>query len=85
MVHDLERRVRLAKTNVEAMCNIMAKWCEAPLYRRKGEKKDSLLFLEVDRVTAEIKPSGSGHVTAKIKPSGSGHVTAKIKPSGSGS
>ena len=47
IVRDLEKRVRLAKTNVEAMCNIMAKWCESPLYQRKGGKKDSLLNLEV--------------------------------------
>lgn len=46
-VCDLERRVRLAKANVEAMCTIMMGWSKTPLYRRKGDKKDSFLNLEV--------------------------------------
>lgn len=46
-VCDLERRVRLVKGNVEAIATIMAKWCEAPLYQRKEDKKDCLLNLEV--------------------------------------
>ncbi len=47
VVRDLEKRVRLAKSNVEVMCSTMAKWCEAPLYQRKDDKRDSLLNLEV--------------------------------------
>jgi len=46
-VCDLERRVRLAKANVDTMCNMMAVWCEAPLYQRKEDKKGGLLNLEV--------------------------------------
>ena len=46
-VCDLERRVRLAKTNVETMCIDMRAWCESPLYKRKEGKKDALLNLEV--------------------------------------
>lgn len=46
-VCDLEHRVRLVKGNVEAISTIMAKWCEAPLYQRKEDKKDCLLNLEV--------------------------------------
>ena len=45
-VCDLEKRVRLAKINVDTMCSIMAGWCESPLYTRKA-KKDALLNLEV--------------------------------------
>ena len=47
LVRDLERRVRLAKANVENMCTLMAGWCKTPLYKRKEEKKESLLHLEV--------------------------------------
>ena len=47
MVRDLERHVRLAKANVENMCTIMAGWSKTPLYKRKGDKKESLLNLEV--------------------------------------
>ena len=47
LVRDLERRVRLAKANVDNMCTIMAGWCKTPLYKRKGDKKESLLNLEV--------------------------------------
>ena len=47
MVRDLERCVRLAKVNVETAIDIMAKWCQKPLYQRKEDKKDSLLNLEV--------------------------------------
>lgn len=46
-MRDLERRVRLAKANVEAMSFIMAGWSKVPLYKRKGDKKDSFLNLEV--------------------------------------
>lgn len=45
-VHDLERRVQAAKDNVEAIGQLMTKWCDAPLYERKGEKKDGLLNIE---------------------------------------
>lgn len=48
---DLERRVRLAKANVESMCSTMAGWSKTPLYKRKGDKKDSLLNLEVNLYT----------------------------------
>ena len=47
LVCDLERRVRLAKSNVDNMCTIMAGWCKTSLYKRKGDKKESLLHLEV--------------------------------------
>ena len=46
-MRDLEKRVRLAKDNVEQIITIMAKWSESPMYLRKGDKKDSLLNLEV--------------------------------------
>ena len=46
-MHDLERRVQAAKDNVEAIGQLMTKWCDAPLYERKGEKKDGLLNIEV--------------------------------------
>ena len=39
--------MRLAKANVDSMCNMMAVWCEAPLFQRKGDKKGGLLNLEV--------------------------------------
>ena len=45
---DLERRVRLAKGNVESMVSVMGGWCQTPLYRRREDKKEqSLLNLEV--------------------------------------
>ena len=48
MVCDLERRVRLAKANVESIVTLMGSWCQTPLYRRKEDKKElSLLNLEV--------------------------------------
>ncbi len=47
MVRDLERRVRLAKCNVESMHTTMRKWSSLPLYQRKEDKKGSLLNLEV--------------------------------------
>ena len=48
MVCDLERRVRLAKANVESMMTLMSGWCQAPLYRRREDKKEqSLLNLDV--------------------------------------
>ena len=46
-VHDLERRVQAAKDNVEAVGQLMTKWCDAPLYERKGEKREGLLNIEV--------------------------------------
>ena len=51
MVCDLERRVRLAKGNVETIVTIMGGWCQAPLYRRREDKKEqqSLLNIEVVR------------------------------------
>ena len=39
--------MRLAKANVDNMCTIMAGWCKTPLYKRKGDKKESFLNLEV--------------------------------------
>lgn len=48
MVCDLERRVRLAKGNVESIITLMGGWCQSPLYRRREDKKEqSLLNLEV--------------------------------------
>ena len=46
-VRDLERRVRLAKLNVEQMQTIMKGWSQTPLFSRKEDKKDTLLNLEV--------------------------------------
>ena len=46
-VCDLERRVRLAKSNVEKITAIMAGWSVSPLYQRKEDKKECLLGLEV--------------------------------------
>ena len=40
--------MRLAKDNVEQIITIMAKWSVLPMYQRKGDKKDSLLNLEVN-------------------------------------
>ena len=51
-VRDLERRVRLAKANVEQMHNIMTGWSQSPLFRRKEDKKDTLLNLEVQVAVA---------------------------------
>ena len=51
LVRDLEQRVRLAKANVDSICTIMEGWCKTPLYKRKGDKKESLLHLEVINVT----------------------------------
>lgn len=45
-VCDLERRVRLAKVNVETMHKIMEEWSHTPLYQRK-DKSSSLLNFEV--------------------------------------
>ena len=53
-VCDLERRVHLAKVNVETICNIMAAWSEVPLYKRKDGKKDCLLNLEVLNYSQKI-------------------------------
>jgi dynein heavy chain len=48
IVCDMERRVRLAKGNVESMVSVMGGWCQTPLYRRREDKKEqSLLNLEV--------------------------------------
>ena len=47
LVCDLERRVRLAKANVESMCTLMAGWSKSPLYQRKEDKHEPLLKLEV--------------------------------------
>ena len=46
-MRDLERRVRLAKANVESMCTLMAGWSKIPLYKRKEDKHEPLLNLEV--------------------------------------
>ena len=46
-MRDLERRVRLAKANVENMCTLMADWSKTPLYKRKEDKHEPLLNLEV--------------------------------------
>ncbi len=53
-VRDLDRRVRLAKGNVEAISDLMAQWGRHPLYQRKEEKKDCLLALEVWQLTLPI-------------------------------
>ena len=45
----LEQRVSSAKDNVESMNNIMAKWCDYPLYERK--EKRGLLNLDVSYKT----------------------------------
>ena len=52
-MHDLERRVQDAKSNVESISQLMSKWSEAPLYERKEGKKDGLLNLEVKVTSRE--------------------------------
>lgn len=47
MVHVLEKSVQSAKTNVETMNALMAKWSLSALYDRKDGKKDTLLNIEV--------------------------------------
>lgn len=47
IVRDLEQRVQLAKSNVEAINKLLSKLCQKPLYQRKDDKKDCLLNLEV--------------------------------------
>ena len=42
---DLEMRVSTSKDNVDSINNIMAKWCDSPLYERR--EKRGLLNLEV--------------------------------------
>ena len=56
-VCDLERRVRLAKTNEETMHKIMEQWSQEPLYQRKEDKNCQLLNLEVD-MYATLIPIG---------------------------
>ena len=46
-MQDLERRVRLAKANVETIMVVMSTWNETPLYQRKEDKNVSLLNLDV--------------------------------------
>lgn len=46
-MEDLERRVRLAKGNVENITAIMSTWNESPLYQRKEDKNTCLLNLDV--------------------------------------
>lgn len=46
MVHVLEKSVQSAKTNVETMNALMAKWSLSALYDRKDGKKDTLLNIE---------------------------------------
>eukprot|EP00731_Ephydatia_muelleri_P012058 Em0006g952a len=50
-VRDLEERVRKSKVNVESISALMATWAQQPLYQRK---KDSLLNLEVSRVSVAV-------------------------------
>ena len=49
-VCDLERKVRLAKINVETISHTMAGWSVSPLFKRKDDKKECLLGLEVYKV-----------------------------------
>ena len=49
-VRDLEERVRLAKSNVESMHKLMTEWSKYPLYRRKEDKNNTFLNLEVCKV-----------------------------------
>ena len=44
---DLEKRVRLAKLNVEQISNEMAKWSVSPFYSRKDGKDVNLFHPEV--------------------------------------
>lgn len=46
-VRDLERRVRLAKENVDNIQKIMEEWSQTSLYQRKEDKNNTLLNLEV--------------------------------------
>lgn len=47
MVEKLEKSVQSAKTNVDTVNSLMAKWSVAALYDRKDGKKDTLLNIEV--------------------------------------
>ena len=55
MVRDLEKRVQLAKTNVDTMMEIMVTWSKQPLYQRKDDKKDTFLNLEDRESTRETR------------------------------
>lgn len=59
---DLEHRVRLAKVNVDTMVSIMGGWSKTPLHRRKGNRKDALLNLEVraEKLLGEIMVNSNG-------------------------
>lgn len=52
---DLESRVRLAKSNEEAIHKIMEQWSKEPLYQRKEDKNSSLLNLEVHTCILNMK------------------------------
>ena len=47
--------MRLSKANVENMCSIMADWSKVPLYKRKGDKKDSFLNIEVRKYSSTLR------------------------------
>ena len=64
---NLEQRVSSAKDNVENMNNIMAKWCDYPLYERK--EKRGLLNLDVSTPFAGILLAGVREISwwARLK------------------
>lgn len=71
MVRDLEKRVRLAKANVDTITEIMGQWSEHPLYLRKDEKKDSLLNLDdrehLRQTRYDTITAGSDRIHALVK------------------
>ena len=66
MVCDLERRVRLAKSNVETMTTIMSGWCQTPLFRRREKKEQSLLNLEVRKGGRRRRRRGRGEEEGEV-------------------
>ncbi|KAJ8290699.1 hypothetical protein GJAV_G00016460 [Gymnothorax javanicus] len=56
-VQDLEYRVQKTKDNVEAIQNLMKRWSEQAMFRRKDNKKDTQLMLDdrVDRLAKRYR------------------------------
>lgn len=57
MVHDLTSRVQKTKENVGTIQLLMKTWSECPMFTRKDNKKDYLMYLDdrEDRVAKRYK------------------------------
>ena len=55
VIRDLENRIHLAKQNVDKMEEIMSGWSKQPLYKRKEDKKETLLNLEDREANKETR------------------------------